>query len=518
MMTRRETLGLFAAGSVAVLLPACGSAADGPVEGTRSPQLAPDRRWLSLLGQSLAQEFDYTATVEGVLPPGLTGTLYRNGPGLFEREGFRKRTVLDGDGMIRAVSFQGGVARFRNRFVRTAKFTKEEARGRFLYPTWTTPAPSLLDNIPGMPALSQAGVTPVLKQGRLLAFDEMGKPYELDPMTLETRGELEVCDSARPAHPRSYKAHTKTDGATGVWVLAGTSGGRNPDFQMLLKDRNGRQLVHLSVPNPSSHYLYNHDFFWAGRYAVFHLHPAVLSPLPMLLGARTFADSLSWKPELGGQLLIIDTVGGAALTVEVPAVWMWHSVNAYQSGTCIVADFVGYDAPDHFFGPGAAFRTVMQGLEAAPCSPGQLRRFIIDVPGKTARLETVASGHFEFPSINPGRVGHRHRYAFVASGDIANGWFHDGVARIDVESGVRQEFRFGPAHYVGEPVFAADETLAPGRDPERAGWLLCEVLDGASKTSFIAVFDAASINDGPVARLRLNHHLPFSFHGWWKPA
>jgi all-trans-8'-apo-beta-carotenal 15,15'-oxygenase len=53
---------------------------------------------------------------------------------------------------------------------------------------------------------------------------------------------------------------------------------------------------------------------------------------------------------------------------------------------------------------------------------------------------------------------------------------------------------------------------------EDRGWLLCEVLEGKSETSFIAVFDVARLQEGPVAKLRLHHHLPMSFHGWWQAA
>jgi all-trans-8'-apo-beta-carotenal 15,15'-oxygenase len=97
--------------------------------------------------------------------------------------------------------------------------------------------------------------------------------------------------------------------------------------------------------------------------------------------------------------------------------------------------------------------------------------------------------------------------------------FQNGIACIDTESGARTEFHFGSDHYVGEPVFAPDPQAAAGSpDVETRGWLLCEVLDGASEKSFIAVFDAARVADGPVATVRLRHHLPISFHGWWQAA
>jgi all-trans-8'-apo-beta-carotenal 15,15'-oxygenase len=83
-----------------------------------------------------------------------------------------------------------------------------------------------------------------------------------------------------------------------------------------------------------------------------------------------------------------------------------------------------------------------------------------------------------------------------------------------VESGKYEQFRFGPQCYVGEPVFVP----RPKSQAEDAGWLLCEVLDGGVGSSDLAVFDAQAVASGPVARVKLNHTLPFSFHGWWQPA
>jgi all-trans-8'-apo-beta-carotenal 15,15'-oxygenase len=527
MTTRREALVLLAGSTAGALLSTsstAGASMDGAIgsaEYPTKPVLPPERRWLAKLGVGLPEEYDYVAEIEGRLPLGLMGTLYRNGPGLFERNGFSKRTLFDGDGMIRATTFADGTARFRNRFVQTQKYNQESKAGRFLYPTWTTPAPSFFDNFPGFPTRSQAGVTLVIKNGTLFAFDEVGKPYGLDPLTLATTGPIDPYESENDNQqgPAGYKAHTKTDGETGDWVLAGFRGRRNPNLQVLVKDRTGRQIAHTAVPNPRDVYTYYHDFFWAGRYAVFHLQPAYLSPVRTLIGLRPFADSLSWRPEKGSLLLIVDPAAERpAMTLEVPASWMWHTVNAYTTGNTIIADFVGYDSPDHFLGPDAAIRAIMQGREGIAKAPGTLRRFTIDLVAKRARLETVADGHFEFPTINPARAGHQHRYSYFASGTIAQGWFHDGIARIDAETGAVTDYRFGSDHYVGEPVFTPDSLGAALSAAEDRGWLLCEVLEGKSEKSFIAIFDAAHVNDGPIARVQLHHHLPMSFHGWWQAA
>jgi all-trans-8'-apo-beta-carotenal 15,15'-oxygenase len=287
----------------------------------------------------------------------------------------------------------------------------------------------------------------------------------------------------------------------------------------MVNDAKGQRILHTVVPNPRKRYSYYHDFFWAGRYAVFHLHPAFLSPLPMLLGERPFADSLTWAPDQGGVLVVIDARGERpTFSVDVPAVWMWHSANAYVEGNTLAADFIGYDSPDHFLGPNAALRNIMQGREGVARERGTLRRFTVNLDTRAAQLETVADGHFEFPVVHPARVGRRYRHAYAACGNLETGCFHDGLASIDVQSGASSQFNFGATSCVSEPVFVPDVAGEATQDSDAAGWLLCDVLDGASGRSFIAIFDAASVSRGPIAKIHLRHHLPISFHGWWSVA
>ena len=508
MLNRRDTLGLLGMGAATYAGTPWILAESGETQPLPAEQL-----WLTRLTDGIPDCIDSAPTIEGTLPPDLSGTLYRNGPGLFERNGYRKSTLLDGDGMIRAFSFAGGKVRFRTRFVRTEKLRRESNAKRFLYPTWTTPAPSFLRNVPAIPSKSQAGITAVVKSGVLYAFDEIGKPYALDPETLTTAQQSDPRGIPADHRPQHYKAHTKTDGATGAWVLAGTSGQPHQQLHAIVIDASGTLRSYCQTPNPRGDYF--HDFFWSGRHVVFHLHPTPLAPPPMLMGFRTYADSLSWRPQLGSLLLVVDPEGRKApLTTEIPASWMWHSVNAYEQGNSIVADFVGYDAPDHFFGPHAVLRTVMTGQAGIANAPGKLRRVVIDLSRRTARLQTVVDAHFELPTINPRAQGQPYRYAYCAIGDIARSFFHDGAAKVDLTSGKYEEFRFGPMAYVGEPVFVPQ----PGSQKEDAGWLLCEVLDGRTQHSALAVFDAQAIRSGPIARVKLEHHLPFSFHGCWQPA
>ena len=465
--------------------------------------LSSDRQWRTALGRSLREELDYEPHVEGALPAGLEGRLYRNGPGLFERSGYRKQHLLDGDGMLQCFDFSSTGVRYRNRFVRTEKFIAEETAGTFIYPTWTTRAPGGTVANFGGHIKSQAGVTTLVKDGRLLALDEVIPPYVLDPATLETIGRFTFPEGVGIP---GCKAHTKTDPRNGDWILAATEYGRTMTLRWLVLARDGTVKAQGAVKSPRMTYL--HDFMVTGRYIIFVLHPVEFSPFGMLLGLRSFTDSLTWTPEQGNLVMVLDRSGGEPVLIEAPAAYMWHSLNAYEHNGAIVADFVGYDTPDHFIGRAPAFAAVMRGEDGEAEFPGTIRRYVIDLKAKALRQEIIHAGNHEFPMLDLRLGPGKHRYGYFACGRSGD-WILDGVARVDMDNGAREEFRFGPRHFVGEPIFA------PRGSNEDDGWLLTQVHSDEVEKNFLAVFDAGDLAAGPVAQVQLRHHVPLSFHGYW---
>ena len=509
-LTRRSVI--TALGAAAVVGAGCTSLA--PVAPQHSSdgssparQLAPEHRWQTALARSLPTEHDYAPRIEGTLPPDLEGRLFRNGPGLFERAGHRKRSLLDGDGMIQCFDFADGRVRYRNRFVRTEKYLREETAGEWLYPTWTTPLPGgPLANL-GAPNKSQAGVAALIRDGRLLAMDE-GVPeafYELDPDTLQTLGPLALPGGLEL---RRLKPHTRTDPRTGDWhVVTNDYGLRSMTIRWQVVGRDGALKAGGAINSPRMTYF--HDFLATERHLLFVLHPVKFSPLGMLAGLRTFADSLTWEPARGNLMLIQDKAGGEPLLFEAPAAWMWHALNAYERNGELVADFVGYDVPDHFLGPNPAFAAVTRGEAGDSAYPGKVRRYVIDLRANTLRQEIVDAGANELPVVDPRAALSEHRMGYFACGH-AGDWVTDGVARLDMLSGTRDEFRFGPRHYAGEPVFAP---RSASRDD---GWIVTLVQSGDTGNAFLAVLDAANLAAGPLAIAHLQHHTPISFHGCWQ--
>jgi all-trans-8'-apo-beta-carotenal 15,15'-oxygenase len=445
--------------------------------------------WMPLVSDGV--EIDETLEIEGRVPASLRGMLFRVGPGLFGR----KRLALDGDGFVQRFAIADGQVRYRSRFVRTAKFVAEQAAGRALMPTWSTPAPGWFANMGTARIRSQASVTLSAAGPFLLARDEVGAAWRLDRDTLATMGEdVSVAGNGRMVP----KAHVKTDPVTGETVMLGCTYGRRMAIHVITQDPVGVTRRHLTQSCPRQVYL--HDFFLTRRYVVVLLHPALLHPLRFVLGLDAFTDCLSWRPDLGNCWLVAARDGDTPPRwFEGPPGWMWHGLGAVEQGDAIVADWIGYGAPDHFLGPDAALRAMMRGQAGRADCPGQVRRTILDLASLRLTEDVAIAGNFEFPVRRDTQAA----YVTVApQGTI----LADGVARVEPGTGRIDAYRGGSGLYFGEPL------------PTQDGWVLVPGLDARRGRSFLGIFAADAIADGPIAQAWLSRTMPGSFHGDWLPA
>lgn len=514
MIRRRDFLHLAGGALLSLAMPGC--AASPPLRRDSLTDFgSPDRPWLGL-ATSLREEHIYEARLEGRLPEGLRGTLYRNGPGLFDRDGLRKRTLLDGDGMVQSFRFHGEGVQYRNRFVRTPKYVEETATGAFIYPTWSTQAPGgLVANFwPGDRLLSQAGISVYTWNGRLYAFDESNLPFELDPVTLETVGQSRL---GLAEGFTIYSAHPKLDPHNGEWLHFGVRYGPNPALHFTIFSPDGKLKLHRAIPMPR--YAYLHDWFVSERHLIVSLHPVEIKFWGFLFGLRSIADSLRWKPEKGNLLVVLPRDGsGEPVFITTEARFMWHSVNAFEVGGEIIADFVGYSNPDHFVGPDPVISAVMAGRPGNFAFPGELRRYRINPTSRTAREELLDRGSYEWPRINEQHRCSCYRFAYLGKTRPGE-FFWSHLVSVDMESGRTTSCDFGAGNYCSEPVFVPrpGAIYAP-ESAQEPGWILSLVYDSRTRKSFLAVMDAEHLADGPLARVHLRHHAPFSYHGWWQPA
>ncbi|WP_242496602.1 carotenoid oxygenase family protein [Rhodococcus sp. Q1] len=71
------------------------------------------------------REFDYDLDdIEGAIPGGLRGALYRIGPGRLDVDGHPLSHIFDGDGMVSRIDIGPEGVHYRNRYVRTKSFAR----------------------------------------------------------------------------------------------------------------------------------------------------------------------------------------------------------------------------------------------------------------------------------------------------------------------------------------------------------------------------------------------------------
>lgn len=445
----------------------------------------------------------------GRVPKDIVGTLYRNGPGIYTRNNQTKTTIIDGDGMIRSYQFKNGKVLFRNKYVRTKKFNDEDAAGRFLYPTWTTGLKNrfLGDSPADYCKGGTADINIVQVNNRMFALSEgqANTTWEIDPTDLTTIGNNNIDPSQRHA---SLGAHPKFDPIKKEHVFLSLTYG--PIFGIEINTYNelGQHQKFSKIHKINNRYI--HDFFLTQNHILVVLHPLKVNVAKMLIG-KTFRDSMQWQGDKSNIVIVIDrNTLKEKFRTEASAQFFWHTINAFEDGDTIYADFVTYKSPNHFLGKYALLQTVMHdqfGEKDLSC----VRRYGINLNSRSITEEVLFDLDCEFPNINPNIATLQHGQAYVAASSLG-AIMNNRVCRLDFVTGRQDLFQFGQDTYCGEPIYVAS---ANAPLDERQGYLLVDSYCQANRGTQVNVFSVQSISSGPIATLDLGVHLPVGLHGSW---
>ena len=448
--------------------------------------------------RSLETEHDYRVELEGTVPAGLRGTLYRNGSGRNDIAGEWFPHWFDGDGMISAIRFADDGIHYRNRYVRTQNYLDETKAGKIVHRSFGKMRPyGVLGNAFRQPG-NVSNTSVVMENGRLLSLWEGGPPWELDPATLETKG-LDDRDGTIKA----FSAHPRVDPATGELFNFGVDYGPKT---MLTPYRLDRGIVTRLPPVTLPWPVMNHDFVLTDRYLVFCVGPILVRPVKFMLGLASFDDTLHWEGGKPTLLILVPRDGrGEPRILEIEPFFQFHFANGFEQEGAVVLDLARY--PD--------YRTIGKALrdywrsEWPAAGMATLTRLRVDLATGKVEKQTFDTGTAnEFPRINPAWTGRRQRYAYIACNpaDRTKG-LQQQLARIDFESGQVTRQDFGPDGYPGEPMFIA---TGPAEDD---GVVVTMVFDTASGLTSIVGLDARDLAARPLFTGRLTHHVPFSLHG-----
>lgn len=452
--------------------------------------------------RTLETEHDYRVEVDGSVPAGLRGTLYRNGSGRNDLGGEWFPHWFDGDGMISAIRFADDGVHYRNRYVRTENYLDETRAGRIVHRGFGKMRPY---GVPGNAFRQPANVSNtsvVMENGRLLSLWEGGPPMSLDPGTLETRGIADYGGALK-----AFSAHPRIDPVTGELFNFGIDYGARTTLTPYSIDRGiVTRLPAVSLPYP----VMNHDFVLTAHHLVFCLGPILVSPLKFLLGFASFDGALRWDGGRPTIILLVPRDGrGDPRLIETDPFFQFHFANGFEEDGAIVVDVARY----------SDYRTIGQALrdywrsEWPAAGMATLARLRVDLASGGVESKTFDTGTAnEFPRINPAWTGRRQRYAYIASNpaDSVRG-LQRQLARIDFDSGAVTRHDFGPDGYPGEPMFIPTRAGAA----EDEGVVVTLVFDAATQHTSVVGLDARDLAARPLFVGRLQHHVPFSLHGFF---
>ena len=464
------------------------------------PQQAarPQHDWHRIF-ETLPDGHDYAVDeIEGRLPEGLVGTLYRNGPAKNEVGGKPYAHLFDGDAMLSQLILDGHGVRYRNKYVRTTHYLKERNADKPLMRGYGQQRPGgPLANAFRTPA-NVANINVTYHSGNLLALWEGGRPWRLDPDTLDTIGEYDFDGELKAGY--SYSAHPTWDPATGELFNFGIQFGRRTKLRTYRVDRAGK-LHHLqAVPLPFA--TLNHDCALTRRYMVFVIDPLVVKLPRFLLGLDSLDGAVRFDPARATQVILVPRDGGKPRIAECEAFFHYHINNAYEDGDDVVLDLISYPDYDNIHRSLRSFQdSAFDGIAT------RLRRMRVSAASEVS-IEDVYPHECEFPQHDWRLTTSRHRYAYMAGRVGGDGPFAS-LLKFDHDREQATRHDFGAGQVAGEPIFVP-------RSPDAAeddGWLLSVVYSAPDHRSRLVVLDARDLEAEPVAVAHLRHHVPLGFHG-----
>lgn len=459
------------------------------------------RRALGRAFHSLPREHGFEpCEVEGTIPDELCGTLYRNGPALFELFDHPYHSYLDGDGAVSAFRFDRGAARAAVRVTVTEQLAEERTAGKAIYSSGFTRGPTWWRRVGGQQK-NPTNVHVLAWHGRVFATTDAGVPIELDPWTLETVGPWKLGGAAR----MTVNAHSRRCPRTGSLFAFGVSMGMGVDLDFYELPRAGEPRRLTSVR--AKGFPLVHDLAITEKYVITIVPPVRIGVLPFLAGTAGPASDVHWEPERGCEVILVERAAPHTVhRIDAPAFFSFHLGGAFDRADGTV---VGHLCAFERFDLGDAFEMskARSGQAFVDAARSFFERIVLDPEKGTMRREQLIPDVCEFPSVAPATETHEARFCYP----MITRDHRDVVGKLDLARATLEIADLGRDRSPGESTFVARRS-GEGEDD---GWLLTQVYDAKRHRTGVAVIDAKHVAGGAVATAWLDHHVPPAIHGTW---
>lgn len=441
---------------------------------------------------------DELVVEEGEVPRDLYGAYVRNGPNARHAPN-NPYHWFDGDGMLHAVHFEDGRARYRSRMVETAGLADETRAGHSIWPGIMGPFDF---DLPRHYLKDTANTDVLYHNGRLLALWYMsGTPYRVDPRSLETVG---VEDFGGSLHT-TMSAHPKVDERTGELVYF-TLADEAPFMRTGVISKEGR-VVHeipVELPGPRS----PHDISITENFTILHDFPYFHD---VDIQRKTGHRVARFHRDIPSRFGVMPRRGASdgVRWFDFEPGYVLHIVNAWEDGDWIVMDGCNQPDPTVVRRPEDGHLASMLGYLRIRAN---LHRWRMNLrTGETSECDLDdLNVEFCLPDTESYGVKTRYSYHQHLPTDAYTVEFRS-LVKYDHDDGSRSRFDYGEGNIGSESPFAR----RVGGTAEDDGYVVTIVTNRESLRSSCWVFDARDIERGPIAKVALPTRVPHGFHAKW---
>jgi carotenoid cleavage dioxygenase-like enzyme len=444
----------------------------------------------------------FDCEVWGKIPTDIEGNFYRMQCDFEYRPPQNEwMTGFNGDGHISRMRFANGSVDYKGRYVKTDRMKAERSARRRLYGVYRnryTDDPSVADI-----DRSAANTHMYWHGGKLLVLKEDSHPWLVDPQSLETLGSWDF-DGKYTA--KTMSAHPKIDPVSGEMIAYGyeAKGDLTTDIAVYTMNPKGEVVKEVWLKSPYLGII--HDIAITQK----HVLIPVIARTTSLERLKSGEPMWQWDGTLPTMIGVLPRDGEAKdiRWYKGPSRNTLHFLNATDRGGKI---------------------TMELPTSSGERDPSQIRRWTFDLKSKkdSFQEEVVSTTSGFLPRMDDRFLSTDYRYAFLGSRDAsvtpdvkrapgmaAMGPFTSNVMqRLDVRTGEIKQLHVEPVQSLQENCFVPRK----GAKDEGDGYVMAIASNYESMTSDLVIADAAHLEDGVIATVKLPFKLRSGTHTNWYP-
>lgn len=442
--------------------------------------------------------------IDGFIPKWVEGTLYRNGFGKFEGNGFKFNHLFDCLSLLVKFNIQNSEIYYQAKLQRS-HYYNEAMRKKPTYRTLGGLTPDFTDmqKIATLahPNHDNYNANIVRMGTHLTAISDTLGSVMINSKTLDYIAKYPFNDSPLSliscAHPNTINFYPELQYNYLVEFFP------IPKYIFYVVDTSKEEPYQreylLSIQTDKISYV--HSFGMSIDYIIFVTYPFYWN-VEKIAESTTILPTMKWNPEDKTIIYIIHKKEKRVVwKIETEVFFSFHHVNAWEDKSNIYFDMIVYNNSNciqNFYLKNISNMTGFIG--------GNLRKFHINLNTGILSWEEFNEFKLEMPQINTGFKGVK--YNFIYS--MGNMEYDDKISLVKMNRNDGSTLLWNePGHFPSEPIFIAN----PDGKKEDDGILLSIVLNEYIGLSYLLILDANTMDT--MGKAYLNMSLPLSCHGFF---